>query len=235
MELLCSNCRRTIPADQVNVQTDLAKCPHCNSLHRASELNPSVRGVALPAPPAGATIQLQEKYDGSTEIFLPARGLKGQDIFQVFFLLFWFGFITVWTLGAASGSTFFALFSIPFWIAGLVMAVNLSLSIQESQMLVLTKDKLTLFKYRPFRSKRVENTWSDIRSISNKPFKAGPFQMAGNYRSLAKNNRSQGLAAELPAIQSGAGTTHFFEGANEAEQEWVMQYLEIARLQQMER
>lgn len=59
-----------------------------------------------------------------------------------------------------------------------------------------------------------------------KHLKANPFAMLGNFRYLWKLQSSFGAGIEMPAIITGAKTEYFFEGANDAEQEWVTKFID---------
>ncbi|HNW94043.1 MAG TPA: hypothetical protein PKM88_14135 [bacterium] len=113
MKLLCPACREPITADNVNVATDLAKCTHCNELHRASALIAAVEPAGA-APPAGSTMRFVPEGASGGIITVPRQGFSRQDVFQTLFATFWMVFIAFWTWGAAKGGGWFAAFSIIF-------------------------------------------------------------------------------------------------------------------------
>lgn len=75
--------------------------------------------------PSGTRIQLRRQGQ-QLQICLPAGQFNQQMRSMTVFTIFWLSFITFWTSMALRGSFFFACFSIPFWIVGLVMAQQLT-------------------------------------------------------------------------------------------------------------
>jgi hypothetical protein len=223
MELICPNCKATISPDNVNISSDLAKCDKCNSIHKASELADSKSIDKINNPPNGTKMTIKKGFDDSIELFYPKQGFKASMIFQVFFTLFWVGFVGFWTFMAAQGSILFVMFSIPFWLVGFGMLTGLINSISETQTLKLSRTTLTLKKDRPISPKTYEISIKDIESIKMKNLKMNnPFSMFGNFRLMFKMQKSFGMGGiEMPAIITGAKTEYFFEDANDAEQEWV--------------
>jgi hypothetical protein len=222
MELICPNCNASISPDNVNVSTDLAKCDKCNSIHRASELIEPKSIEKIINPPRGSKMIIKKGFDDSIELFYPKKGFTFSFVPQLFFIIFWFGFLCFWTYMAAQGSIIFAMFSIPFWIIGFGMFGGLINSILETQTLILSKTSLTLKKDRPIRPKRFDLKITDIQSIRLKPLKMNPFSLFGNFKVMMKMQKSLGMGGiEMPAIISGVETVYFFEDANDAEQEWV--------------
>lgn len=72
--------------------------------------------------PVGSRVLLEENEDYLRVVIPPAK-FDAASISTGGFALFWNGFVAVWTAGAlASGGILFALFSIPFWAAGISMA-----------------------------------------------------------------------------------------------------------------
>lgn len=222
MELICPDCKATISPDNVNISSDLAKCHKCNSIHKASELADSKSIDKINNPPSGTKMIIKRGFDDSIELFYPKKGFTASVIPQLFFSIFWLGFISLWTLGASQGSVIFALFSIPFWLVGFGMLGGLINSISETQTLKISRTSLTLKKERPIRPKNFEIQLNDIQSIRMKNLKMNPFSMFGNFRMMLKMQKSFGMGGiEMPAIISGVKTEYFFEDANDAEQEWV--------------
>lgn len=222
MELICPGCKATISPDNVNIASDLAKCDKCNSIHKASDLADSKAIDKISHPPTGSKMTIKKGFDDSIELFYPQKGFSISVIPQLFFTIFWFGFISFWTWGASQGSVIFALFSIPFWLIGFGMLGGLINSISEKQTLKISRTSLTLIKERPIRPKIIEVKVKDIQSIKMKQFKMNPFFMFGHFRLMVKMQRQFGMGGiEIPAIISGLKTEYFFEDAYDAEQEWV--------------
>lgn len=227
MELICPNCKATILPDNVNISSDLAKCDKCNSIHKASELADSKSIDKINNPPTGTKMTIKKGFDDSIELFYPKKGFTVSVIPQLFFSIFWIGFISFWTWGASQGSVIFAMFSIPFWLVGFGMLGGLINSISETQTLKISRTSLILKKERPIRPKNFEIKVKDIQSIRMKNLKMNPFSMFGNMKLMFKMQKSFGMGGiEMPAIISGVKTEYFFEDANDAEQEWVTSTLD---------
>lgn len=164
MELICPNCQRNIPAAEVNVQTDVAKCSACESIYRASDLVETQHLEENPKLPEGSTIEYQSTGTGVSELIIPRKGLAG-SVFPVGFATFWVGFIAFWTWGASQASLAFALFSIPFWIVGIVMWWGILRSATERQSLRLDGDGLTLSKNNIFSRKSWRVNYGQIDGV----------------------------------------------------------------------
>jgi hypothetical protein len=63
---------------------------------------------------------------------------------MMFFAGFWLSFVTVWTAGAAMGSPFFALFSIPFWLVGFGMVAGIIKSLVAGERLTMDRAQWAL-------------------------------------------------------------------------------------------
>ena len=70
--------------------------------------------------PYGTKIKKIQRDPHRIRLHIPGK-FNFMSLFMMGFSTFWLAFITVWTIGAASGSIIFALFSIPFWIVGIGM------------------------------------------------------------------------------------------------------------------
>ena len=224
-ELICPNCNRTIESDNINIVTDLAKCGYCGTIAKASSLVSAQEEKSLATPPKGSSIEVTKEMGNTVKLFIPKKGVTASDIPQLLFIIFWLGFICFWTWGAAQGSIFFALFSIPFWIVGLTMLIGLINSLNETQTLTVSKSQLTLEKTRPINGKRFEFDLVDIQEIKMTHMKARPFSAFSNPRYMWRLQWSFGAGLVMPAIIYGSGTEYFFEAANDAEQDWVTKYL----------
>lgn len=224
-ELLCPNCNKTIDSDNINITTDLAKCGHCGTIAKASLLVSAQDDKSLSTPPKGSAIKVTKEMGDTIKLFVPKKGVTASDIPQLLFSIIWLGFISFWTWGASQGSIFFALFSIPFWLAGFAMLSGIINTINETQTLTISKSQLTLEKTRPIFGKRFEFNLSDIQEIKTTHMKVGPFSAFSNPSYLWRLQWSFGAGLVLPAIISGSGTEYFCETANDAEQDWVTKFL----------
>lgn len=116
--------------------------------------------------PAGTKVQL-ERTTQYLQIHIPRGNFTGQTISLAIFAGFWLTFITVWTLGAAMGSIFFALFSIPFWLVGLFMAGFVARSLLMTSELKITPERYQLTeRIGNLYQNTKEGSFNDIQSIS---------------------------------------------------------------------
>lgn len=222
-----------INPENINIATDLAKCENCGSVLIVSALTSSIDKIET-SPPNGSKISFYKGADGQLEFTLPKKGFSVSLIPQLLFAIFWLGFISFWTWGASQGSIIFAMFSIPFWFVGISMITGIINSANEIQKISLDKRTLSVQRIRPIRPKSFTTDVKDIQTIKMKGMKMNPFAMFGNFRHMMKMQSSFGSPVETPAIITGMKTEHFFEDANDAEQEWVTKLLE-SLIKQMNR
>ena len=226
IELVCTTCRMKIDVADVNISTDLAKCAHCGAIHKASSLVPAPDAKALATPPAGSKIEMQKGMGDCFQIIMPKKGIDKSNLPLLAFCVFWVGFIAFWTWGALqTGDDYLmALFSIPFWIIGFVLLTIVINKINEIQTIEVTRTELTIIKTKPVMSKRYEFVFKDIQSIrvTDLPY----YYTSGSKR---RSINHQVVQPKAPAIITGSGTKYFFEQANEAEKQWVTNFLEAFR------
>lgn len=225
MKLICTKCSAEIKAENINITTDLAKCDNCGSIYKVSDLSHSLEKKDI-NPPNGSKIILKKGLNDEIEFTYPKKGLTASLLPQLFFAIFWLSFVAFWSWGASQGSFFFALFSIPFWVIGISMIVGIVNSANEVQIVTINKNKLIVNKLRPIRPKLFETSLENIQTIKMKGLKMSPFSMFGNFRNMIKMQRSFGSAIEMPAIITGLKTEYFFDDANDAEQEWIVNILD---------
>ena len=228
MKLKCPSCSNIIDADKINLVTDLAKCVQCDSIHTVSKLAKSQlssNDYNSSSPPSGSKITLRKVRRNEYEIFYPAKGFSTSIIPMIFFSLFWLGFIAFWTWGASQGSTFFALFSIPFWIVGIAMILGIVNSMRATQTIKITRQNIIIEKNRPLFSKNYSCYYNEIHSVKMSSNSITPFNAFSN---LSFNVKGYGNNKVIlsPAILTGAKTIYFFEQANEAERDWIIKFLE---------
>lgn len=225
MELLCNNCGAVILAQDVNIATDLAKCSSCNSLSRASQLKEKVNLSRLLQLPAGAVVQLQQGFNKSIELTMPAQGVSGEAIGLIIFSIFWLGFITVWTgFALFGGLSVMALFSIPFWIVGVFILKAAFNKIFESQKLILDDNEVTIERIRPIFSNKITIRRSDITDV-----KYTDMSSEGSFASMAQGdfstNKRRHVLKNYPVIITKAKRYYFFINLREADQMWVVRLL----------
>lgn len=177
---ICPACSALIDNSNVNITTNLAQCTNCGAIHKASELVAKEDEAFIAKPPLGSLIELTKRYDGIVELNYPQKGFTASDIPTVFFALFWMIFISFWTFMASSAPGFFALFSIPFWIAGLGMWMGLINGIFETQSLQLARDQITLLKKRPIGTKTITYSLKEIVDIKMATLTTNSFSIFSN-------------------------------------------------------
>jgi len=99
MDITCPHCSRPVPAEDVNVQTSIAKCRYCSAVFGfagqvpgASAFGPSKRAVEMP-----------DDYTMSMEgsgLVLVRRWFSWKYLFMLFFCVFWDGFLVFWYTAA---------------------------------------------------------------------------------------------------------------------------------------
>ncbi len=111
---VCSKCKRAIPAEDVNVASDIAFCRPCNLSHRLSELT---LGLALDAsvdvnnPPAGAWF----RNDGTEAVIGATHRSLGGALGLLFFALFWNGIVSVFVVLVVASTLRHLGISVPGW------------------------------------------------------------------------------------------------------------------------
>lgn len=111
---VCSKCKRAIPAEDVNVASDIAFCRPCNLSHRLSELT---LGLALDAsadvnnPPAGAWF----RNDGTEVVIGATHRSLGGALGLLFFALFWNGIVSVFVVLVVASTLRHLGISVPGW------------------------------------------------------------------------------------------------------------------------
>lgn len=226
MDIFCKSCGKIIPHENINVKSDLAQCPHCNMVSALSTLIDSkTNQQASASPPIGSRIILNKSNFGNTEIILPKAGFKARYIPIIIFTTIWIGFISFWTFMAVKIHFLPALFSIPFWLVGFYMLFKIVNSMKETQTISLNKSGFTLQKNRIIFSKNYEVSFNEIHDIRLERISARDFRNSDfSFNSSDYKN--------IPAILKGDKTIRFFETANEAESDWIVNYLNLARKKQ---
>lgn len=86
------------------------------------EYRPTAAPQKAPSRPVGTRVKL-EKGPTRLEIEVPPEGFTGSSLSTGLFAVVWNAFVAFWTFSAlASGGVLFALFSAPFWFAGVQLA-----------------------------------------------------------------------------------------------------------------
>lgn len=128
--LKCIKCSRQIAADDVNIETDLAKCGACGAVFRASDALDAIdsTGIDLSSPPNGV------RLEGSPMGFkITATTRSSQALFLIPFTLVWVGFSMtgLYIIPIVSGAVFSItyIFGLPFLIASVILTANTLMAI----------------------------------------------------------------------------------------------------------
>lgn len=223
MEIFCPNCSCNIDADSINVQTDLAKCNACGSIHKLSEIiktsGSQINDDKLVLP-SGSRITASNTAESAIEFYLPAAGFKGANIPLLGFSIVWLAFITFWTAMASLASIGFASASIPFWVVGLGILLLSITSAKERQEIRIDKEYFTIRKFRPVKSKIVQIPLTDIENIALERFRS---IASFNMRPASRNYRADNFIPSLvPVISYGVNKESFFENSSEAERKFMV-------------
>jgi hypothetical protein len=157
MKLLCPNCHRPIPSDDIELSAGWAKCRKCDEVFKLAEILPGYgkaesTPAALPERPFDAWIIVDRAPDRMI-IAVPPFGMRAATWGLLGFAIFWLAFISFWT-AAALGVFFnhgrvrpqnalFAAFSTPFWIVGIGMLTGVLWSARGTRRVYL--DASTLY------------------------------------------------------------------------------------------
>jgi serine/threonine protein kinase len=173
--------------------------------------------------PVGSKILLK-KHANSIEIFIPPYGFHPGLIFIAFFAIAWNSFIFTWT-GFALLAPFpinltFSLFSLPFWAAGIFLAMGVLFPLFGSVRLCITQELIVL-------------TWELFGLKYNYP-RPAPRRNIEQLTYIPKHSKrdSDGDRIQVPAqIAIRAGVKEFQLGGsgsginNEIELEWLAEEL----------
>eukprot|EP00955_Chlamydomonas_euryale_P053785 355617-Chlamydomonas_euryale.AAC.6 len=176
------------------------------------------RGVSV-AKPAGTRVQLQRSAS-RLDAVIPPKGLDLNTGFTGAFAVAWNAFVAVWTIGAlSSGGILFALFSVPFWFAGVQIgrqaivgalmrerfAFGLNRFRLAQELAVLSNDGEATFSTESDRESKAEGRTSDLLG-------------ARVITTIIVNGEPQ-TAIE---ILEGVRKWRFGEGLQLAEQQWLV-------------
>lgn len=232
--LFCPNCGSQILSSQVNIQANIAKCTSCESVFPANNLLNSTtehyRGKLY--PPHGSKIEIFENEAGNVELRLPPKGISGQTGFISFFAVAWLSFITFWTYMSVTmvpfpGNIFFAMFSIPFWYVGIMMAYSVMNALREYQILEVQDDRFLVRKVRPINSQSQEIPYERLDQIGLvKMDEKKAFYSMDKMKSIrSSNDNTPQEMPTVPTFQMGIEKVNFFEYVEPEEAAWLIQTL----------
>lgn len=158
--------------------------------------------------PAGSKVKL-ERTSHFLKIHIPAGRFNANSVFMTGFATFWLVFVSFWTFMAAQASIVFAAFSIPFWVAGFVMAgIVVRSSLMHTELLIDSDQyQYTQKLGRVYQNKQV-GLLHDITAINR------------NMRYKVNNAPVFALCLEV-----GSKQLYFGGNLSRAEQGWVQNEL----------
>jgi hypothetical protein len=188
MGTICPSCRSAIPAEDINVATDLALCRACGKTYRFSEIAGGAEQQVpeLGSPPRG--IWYEKRPNG---FLLGATNRSPIAILLVLFTFVWSGFSLSLTYGmqSAPGLSFIGL---PFLMGTCVLLAGCALTLAGKTMLTRDGDRLSVFTGVGRLGLTRNYAWSDFRS-AREDFIRSSSSLTSNYTA---NARGRTLALE---------------------------------------
>lgn len=178
-----------------------------------------VRSLTAVEKPAGSRVQLKKDAD-SFDLVLPPTGLNGGTLFLIPFAIAWNSFVFFWTAMASQASIFFALFSLPFWTAGLSMIVKILDALFEKTYLSIRSDTLQ-FSHRTLGVCYKKQLQVPIEQISKLVYRRPSTVIYGNHSTMGQ------ITTVNPRLALWCGTRRLELGGHltEPELEWLAQEL----------
>ncbi len=223
MKLTCPRCGHAIEGAAVNVAADLAQCPGCNQVFRASRLVPAESRPESLDPPVGSRIAFRRELDSEGVFEIPRRALSAGPLALIGFSLFWLGFVGFWTWGASHGGVLFAAFSIPFWLVGLGMLGGGMNTLVERQSVEIAADAFTIRKRRPLFARCTVVPYAEVSSVEVKL--ASPQNWGESARGMRTHGSDAPMGVLAVTVAYGTKTVRFAEGVSEAEMKWLADIL----------
>ncbi len=104
MRVHCTQCGGLIPAEDLNIDTTLARCRACNNVFSFADA--VAQETTAPAAPAADRVVPQPRgvrvEDWGGDVRLIRRWFSAKYIFLIFFCTFWDGFLVFWYTAAFS-------------------------------------------------------------------------------------------------------------------------------------
>jgi hypothetical protein len=206
----CPSCNELVDSANINIQTDLGKCQHCDHIFKISEeIDTVADGFDINTPPKGAWFTTADAV-----ITLGATTRSAIAFFLVPFALIWSG----GSLGGIYGSQIvsgefnilFSLFGIPFLLGSIMIWTIASMAIWGKVEITITENGGTVFTGLGKLGLRKHFTWQEISKITEKP-------TVMNYPG------KRGNAIQL----SGSKSISFGTGLSESRKYYVMSALQV--------
>ncbi|MBE2280733.1 MAG: hypothetical protein IAE91_10105 [Ignavibacteriaceae bacterium] len=217
----CKKCNKVIESENINVAADTAYCSECHFIFRLSDLlgtraDSSPKENPLRLPPT-MNFTLEKTGESSFVITQIRTGSKLGAVGILFFAGFWNLFLVVWTGLALTASVFFALFSLPFWAAGIYLLYTGINQLTEKQIILIDYDGITVKKQRKFNPVNLFLRFSEIGSVS--------FEAPSILKTSTPVISQRGVRVKIPTIIHNGGMVQFFETALDAEKNWAVEFL----------
>lgn len=104
MQLDCPQCGRSIPAEDINVQSAIAKCSACSAVFGFADRVPGAQAASR-KPTVGLPRRLSLAQDGA-DLVITLKWFSASFVFLLFFCVFWDGFLVFWySMAFADGSS----------------------------------------------------------------------------------------------------------------------------------
>lgn len=119
MKIICPSCRVPVAAEDVALETGLAKCRTCNNVFRFDDLPELARALARPRPRAEKPNSVVT-WDDGYGLTLQYRWFSPKYVLLALFCLFWDGFLVLWyTMAIGGGELLMTIFPILHVLAGI--------------------------------------------------------------------------------------------------------------------
>ncbi len=98
MQLSCPQCGRSIPAEDINIHTAIAKCSACSAVFGFGDRVPGGQATGR-KPVVELPARISIAQDGA-DLVITRRWFSGSFVALLFFCLIWDGFLAFWYYGA---------------------------------------------------------------------------------------------------------------------------------------
>lgn len=170
-------------------------------------------------------IEVNEVNNDLVEVSLKPEGFSSRMLGNIFFAVFWNGFLIVWTTLALQGSLAFAAFSIPFWIVGIFLLFGIMVALFGHQKIIIEKNRFILQKKVLLRNAHRIIPYNTLLSIEN-------LRQIGARKTTklaASSSPDNGLLSKTPTItyilEGKRKELMFAEHLDKNDQEWLVEYL----------
>lgn len=226
MKLMCPSCGNAIPAEDVNVATDVAVCTSCEGVFRASDLPTHLDLLEAVAPPDGSKIVVHADDSASGRFEIPWLGLRAIRP-QVLLGVIMFTVLPIVLLrdpppgDGVWDVLSFALTPLAMMLCMWILLINL---IFERQTITVTHEGIEVRKLRPIISRHCTVTYESVESIAVRPLLArlsllGLSELPDIIKWGMLQQHKQAL---LPTITHEGRPLRFAESVSRKEMDWLV-------------